>query len=329
MAKSRIYPKANRTAQWWESKFSRGTFTRIEKILLHTTETTGWPGYSAGASAPTLTYNPRTREWRQHNYLNRSARALMDPAGTPVRENRDNVIQIEIICYSDEKIAERVGGLKVSELTDVHLKDIGDFIGYVRQQWGGPPLVHPRFVEYPRSAWADSPVRMTSAQYDAYQGIVGHMHASGNTHGDPSDINIDRIIHYAAAYGSVPSGAEPSAPPLTVEKETDVELTDKVTLTEGVRKAIGTNLPELSVGGLMQYAAAGYFEARRINSQMVGVNAQVAGLSELVKQLAAKDGIDVTAVIEATKQAAHEGAAAGAETAIDELIDGATVNLST
>src|SRR3546814_16415495 len=88
---ARIYPNANHTTQWWESAFARGTFSRIEKILLHTTETTGWPGYKAGASAPTLTYHPRQRAWRQHNYLDTSARALVDPTGRDVRTNRDNV----------------------------------------------------------------------------------------------------------------------------------------------------------------------------------------------------------------------------------------------
>lgn len=198
----RIYPKANTTAQWYETAFSRGTFSRIEKILLHTTETTGWPGYSSGSMAPTLTYHPRQRAWRQHNYLDTSARALVDPSTTPVRENRDNVIQIEIIAYADEAKGRSVGGLPVSQLTDDMLKDLGEFIGWVHEQWGGPPLVAAKFIPYP-SSYGNSSVRMTSSQYDAFQGVLGHQHASGNAHGDPGALNVPRIMQHAAAYGGI------------------------------------------------------------------------------------------------------------------------------
>jgi hypothetical protein len=206
--KARIYPKADATSQWWESKFDRGTFTEIEKILLHTTETIGWPGYVSGASAPTLTYNAKTRQWRQHNYINTSARALVDPAGTPVRENRDDVIQIEIIAYSDEKIGASVGGVLVSKLTDDNYRDLADFYAWVRKEWGGPPLVAAKFISYPASYGA-STVRMSSDAYNAFRGLCGHMHASGNAHGDPSAINAAKIIQY------VKEKETPVTPPAT------------------------------------------------------------------------------------------------------------------
>ena len=215
MTRARIYPKADRATQWWESKFDRGTFTGIEKILLHTTETTGWPGYLSGAQAPTLTYHPRLRQWRQHNYLDRSARALVDPTGTTVRENRDNVIQIEIIAYADEAKAATVGGLKVTDLTDAQLGDLADFIKFIRSEWGGPPLVAPTFLPYP-SSYGNSKVRMSGPTYDAYRGILGHMHASGNSHGDPGAIDVARILELATPpkppKPPTPHGA-PRAPP--------------------------------------------------------------------------------------------------------------------
>ena len=208
MAKARDYPKANRTAQWWEGNFDRGRFSRIEKILLHTTETTSWPGYKAGASAPTLTYHPRRREWRQHNYLDTSARALVDPTSTAVRENRDNVIQIEIIAYSDERVAESVGGLKVSDLTDVHYRDLAEFFAFIRREWGGPPLRAPKFLAYPGS-YGNSSVRMSGPEYDSYQGLVGHQHASGNDHGDPSNIDAPKILRMVQA---IEGGTTPTSP---------------------------------------------------------------------------------------------------------------------
>ena len=183
--KSSFYPPADKTTQWWEKDFDRGYFTKIEKILLHTTETTSWPTYNKsgknGDSAPTLTYKVATREWRQHNYLDTSARALGDPTSTPVRENRDNVIQIEIIWYAKN----------AATLPDSAYVDLAAFIAYVREEWGGPPLNIANFV-----GSADAPnAHMTSAEYDAFNGILGHQHApSPSTHWDPGAINEKKLI---------------------------------------------------------------------------------------------------------------------------------------
>lgn len=225
----RVYPKANTTAQWWETAYARSTFTRIDKVLLHTTETTGWPGYKLGASAPTLTYHPRRREWRQHNYLDRSARALVDPTSTPVRENRDNVIQIEIIAYADEAKGRSVGGLPVSQLTDAMLEDLGDFIGWTHATWG-LPLVAARFIPYPGS-YGNSAVRMSSATYDAFRGVLGHQHASGNAHGDPGALNVPRIMAHAKAYGTT------APPPTTAPKEWS-DMATKEEIKQAVREVL-------------------------------------------------------------------------------------------
>jgi hypothetical protein len=203
MARARIYPKADAKMQWWETAFARGTFTGIEKILLHTTETGGWPSYASGSMAPTLTYHPRLRAWRQHNFIDRSARALVDSTATLVRENRDNVIQIEIIAYADENLARSRGHLPVSEMTDAQLGDIADFIKWVRSEYGGPPLVAAKFLPYPQSAGA-SPVRMSGPTYDAFAGILGHQHAPMQSHGDPGALNVAHIMALAGA------GASPS-----------------------------------------------------------------------------------------------------------------------
>ena len=215
---ARIYPKANTTAQWWETAFDRGTFSRIEKILLHTTETTSWPGYKSGASAPTLTYHPRRREWRQHNYLDTSARALVDPTSTAVRENRDGVIQIEIIAYSDGDLAETVNGLKVTQLTADHYRDLAEFIAFVRREWGGPPLVFP-----PRSD-----PRMTGPEYDAFKGILDHSDASGNTHWDAGAFDFPRLINTVKA---IEAPAPTPAPAPVPEEDELMAVTVKNPLT--------------------------------------------------------------------------------------------------
>ena len=211
MAKSSFYPKANRTAQWWEKEFQRGYFTKIEKILLHTTETASWPSYNQsgknGDAAPTLTYKPATREWRQHNYLDTSARALGDPASTPVRENRDNVIQIEIIWYAS----------KIDQLPATAYVDLAEFVAYVRKEWGGPSLTAAKFV----GASAAPKVHMSSSTFDSFNGILGHQHApSPSTHWDPGAFDGARLldaIRKIEAPVVTPPPSKPTPPAGTVQ----------------------------------------------------------------------------------------------------------------
>lgn len=193
--KSSFYPPADKTTQWWEKDFDRGYFTRIDKILLHTTETVGWPSYNKsgtpGDSAPTLTYDVKSRKWRQHNYLDTSARALGDPTSTPVRENRDNVIQIEIIWYAS----------KIGELPDTAYQDLAAFVAYVRKEWGGPNLTTAKFVG---QSTAGS-VHMTSTGYNEFNGILGHQHApSPSTHWDPGAFNAAKLVDYVKKLEAVP-----------------------------------------------------------------------------------------------------------------------------
>lgn len=197
MTRARTYSKANRTAQWFEAKFSRTTMPTIDKLLLHTTETGGWPGYDGGASAPTITYNPWLAEgqrWRQHNYLDRSARALRDPSSTVVRENQDRVVQVEIICYCDPKLYAKYGK-GVNALPASFYEDMGAFLAFLHTEWGVPLVRAPRWATFP----PPESIRMSGPTYDAFKGVLGHQHASGNTHGDPGMTNaqVDRILAVA------------------------------------------------------------------------------------------------------------------------------------
>lgn len=212
MTRERRYPLANITAQWWEGDFSRATMPGIEKLLLHTTETTTWPSYDAGAKAPTLTYNPwvpYAQRWRQHNWLNTSARALQDPTSTPVRENRDNVVQVEIIAYCNPASYAKYGH-GVNALPDSAYEDLGGLLAFLHVQWGTPIARAPQWSTFPPP---DS-IRMTSAEYDAFKGVLGHQHASGNTHGDPgmTAAQVDRILAVARR---LTGPTTPPPPPLT------------------------------------------------------------------------------------------------------------------
>ena len=194
MTRAIYYPKANRVIQWYGS--GNSTMSGITKVLLHTTETAGgWPGYGGGGSAPTLTYEPWQHRWRQHFPLNGSARALRDPSGTVVRENRDNIVQVEIACYCDPGLYNRYGHA-VTDLDDRAYQDLGDFLRFMHEEWGVPlTRRNLEFPPYPQSL--SSQYRMSGPEFDAYTGVLGHMHASGNTHGDPGNLDVDRIIRIA------------------------------------------------------------------------------------------------------------------------------------
>lgn len=195
------YPPADRTSQWFAGEYPGTEMLAVRKVLLHSTETGGWPGYDGGSRAPQLTYNPRTHQWRQHFPLNRSARALRDPDDTPVRENRDEVVQIEIIASADLKTARDNGWQYTGDLDAQAIADLGEFVAFMHGEWQVPLVKAPVWLPYPESYGANTSARMTSAEYDAFAGVLGHMHASGNLHGDPGAIPINQIMTAAVLAG--------------------------------------------------------------------------------------------------------------------------------
>ncbi len=191
-----IYPIADRRQDWFGVQFPGSVMDRVDKILLHTTEGGSWPDYRDGATTPNLTYHPGKRRWRQHLPLNRSARALVDDPSTAVRENRDNVVQVEIICSCDPDYAAKHRLLRAHQLSDESLRDLGEFLAFMARGYRVPLVAAPKWLPYPKSA-GNSPVRMNGKCFDAFRGVLGHMHASGNRHGDPGDLNVQRIIWHA------------------------------------------------------------------------------------------------------------------------------------
>lgn len=181
MATSR-YPKA----QWLGNGKSGGSYTGGPwKVVLHTTETSGLPGYSNGYSAPHLTYDPRSRKWVQHTSLLVASRALRNASGG-AQTNRDRAIQVEIICYSNKPLADQYHYRDwVGDLMPDALRDIREFLLWtatefgVKMRWPGKAA-----LSY---AQANAPgFKMTSSQWDAWDGVCGHQHVpEGNTHWDP------------------------------------------------------------------------------------------------------------------------------------------------
>jgi hypothetical protein len=157
------------------------------KIILHTTETRGVPGYDGGQFAPHVTYWPKHRTWTQHFEFNRPSEAIKS-------FDNDQVIQVEIICYSDRSKATEVGGLWVADLGDQHLDDIADFVKWVMShlripaRWPGKQATS--------SSAANAPgFRFEKRAFHEFAGLLGHQHTPApNDHWDPGAFPWDRFM---------------------------------------------------------------------------------------------------------------------------------------
>jgi hypothetical protein len=188
-----MFPGADATTQRFDDNFSGSFSGGPRKGVLHTTETETWPGYDGGASAPHFTVNGT--KVRQHFPISMPSRALQNVDGG-VRTNRDGAIQIEIVCYSDEVIAEDVGGIKVRELPAATLDTIAGLMRWIEANAGVERKTLPaaRWKRFPASFGVGNGVRMSKAEWDAFDGWCGHMHVPENVHGDPSVININHLM---------------------------------------------------------------------------------------------------------------------------------------
>lgn len=190
MATSR-YPKA----RWLGNGKSGGSYLGGPwKVVLHTTETSGLPGYSSGYSAPHLTYDPRSREWVQHTSLLVACRALRNASGG-AQTNRDKAIQVEIICYSNKPLADEYSSRDwVGDLSPAALADIREFLEWtyaefgVQRKWPGK-----RALSYAQAN--SSGFKMSTAQWDNWDGVCGHQHVpEGNTHWDPGALDWGTLM---------------------------------------------------------------------------------------------------------------------------------------
>lgn len=172
MVNATRYPGANTTARWKGN--GNATLSTINKIVLHTTESSALPSYSA--SWPNLTYDPKTRNWWQHTPINGSATALKNSGSN--QTNRANVVQIEIIGFAKDS----------ANLPQSALDDLGAFAAWMNVEWEVPLLATPKWTG------PNTTARMTWCQFSAFKGILGHQHVPGNIHWDPGLINAEGIV---------------------------------------------------------------------------------------------------------------------------------------
>lgn len=221
------YPKADRKTQDFSKKYS-GSAIKSTRVLLHSTETRGWPGYGGGSSAPHMTIMPDFKNKkvlvRQHFPANRNSRALRNLSGG-VQTNLLDVFQIEMIGTCDGptrdkwKKAGHTDFIFMPEAPDWYIKGVADVLVWLK-------TVYPEFEikdgaprgwgKYP-SSYGNAKYRMTNSEWSKFKGVVGHQHAPENSHGDPSNFPIDRLI----------SLAKGSTTPVTPTPEPDKKTTAK------------------------------------------------------------------------------------------------------
>ena len=237
--------------------------------VLHTTEGMGWPGYEGGGTAPhdTIRAVPGVGiVVRRHFPYGHYARALANTA-TPGETNRRGVIQTELVGTCDPRHRGDPAWYYWPDADDVVLRALADYYRPTYAKYGIPGRA-PTFLPYPES-YGPTQVRMSPAQFARFEGICGHQHVPENTHGDPGLFPVARYL--ALAF-----------PPAVPEEDDDMRLTDKVPLSPLVKRLMGTELDAISVGGLLQYAAAAAFVSRR-----TATAEQAAEIRDLVKAIEA------------------------------------------
>lgn len=201
-----LYPKANATLQYFVKKFPGSTMTP-NVVVLHSTEGFDWPSYGGGATAPNMTMKPDFKNKkllsRQHIPANKSSRALENRPGG-VQTNTLNAFQIELTGTCDSRYKKRWGS-KVAgvdyiywpDAPDWALRDLGEVMTWLNKEWPSFPIKDgaPRgWVVYPDSYGLSAKQRMSFAEWNNGRGIVGHQHVPENSHGDPGNMNIKRLI---------------------------------------------------------------------------------------------------------------------------------------
>lgn len=205
------YRLADTQAQWFQDNFPGSDLTLNENttvVVLHTTESSGWPGYEGGATAPNYTAKPnfplRRLAWRAHFPDEKSSRALRNLSGG-VETNTLNAIQVELVGTCDPRHRVQWAGaphLKAGrdyifwpEAPDWALRALAHFLADMHKRHG-LRLRAPRFIPYPSSFGATA-TRFTFSEWRNFTGVCGHEHVPENSHGDPGDIDIQKVLDMA------------------------------------------------------------------------------------------------------------------------------------
>lgn len=174
------------------------------KLLLHDTEGSTIEGaigaYRKNNSWPTLTVDCRRRRVVRHLPDNVAARSLRNDAGGADQTNRDGSvhIQIEIVGFANNR-----DGSMFSSRED-YVWFGREVVGPLCRRNAIPIQSSVRWVAYPDSYGTGASQRLSPAAWDAYSGVLAHMHCPDNTHGDTGLIDIATILSAARGDDDMP-----------------------------------------------------------------------------------------------------------------------------
>ena len=198
------YPGAS-TAYWHQSRYG-GSAMESNVGVIHTTEGTSVPSYGGGASAPNFTALPdipnRRLRWYQHFDFDVSSRALVNRAGG-VDTNTLNAVQIELVGTCDPKYRTAWGDRRAGrdylfwpDAPDWALAELAKFVRWAHEEHGVQLRSTVTWTAYPSSYGATS-ARLSGSQWQAYYGWLGHQHVPENSHGDPGNLDMTRVLQHA------------------------------------------------------------------------------------------------------------------------------------
>lgn len=191
-----LAPWADSSAQFYGGQSGLAQpMSRIEKIIIHTAETGGWPSYNSGKDAPHLSWaydvSSASRSARQHFFFTQISRSLVNAPGG-VETNTDGCIQIELLGTCDPDFRGGGKGLYWPGAPDQALALLAQDIAWLCDNLGISRVFAPVWLPYPAS-YGDTSARLSGPAFDAYRGILGHSHVPENVHGDPGALNVARI----------------------------------------------------------------------------------------------------------------------------------------
>jgi hypothetical protein len=155
------------------------------KLVYHTTETRGQPGYGGGSTAPHYQYNPTSRIWTMFAEYEDGRVGTMKGHGT--NHANDSAFQVEILGYSDGRHSPWVG-----DFTDQNYQDLADFYRWAMHRYPIGRAVTPT----PAGGWkygVSAPTRGTKDAYNALSGLTAHGWVYGNSHWDAGVLDLQRI----------------------------------------------------------------------------------------------------------------------------------------
>lgn len=252
--------------------------------VLHTTETTGRPGYKGGASAPHFTQLlvPPFTLW-QHYDTARPSRALKHPAGT-IDTNNLGARQIELVAYSDRALAKRYGGVDITNLNAQQIAVIARLLRWLEDVDGIDHHAAQMWKLYPSSAGVGNGIRFSTSAWKAFSGWCGHEHVTANDHGDPSRPAIAALL----------AAARPITKPKPTVQEDDMQLDDKVTnvWTPPAKPGAPVTFEAITVNEALRRASRGYWLQVEARDQLRTLIAANAAQTAAIKALSTSQGLD-------------------------------------